>query len=247
MEISDLIDAIRREGDLMATAADKTSADAPIPSCPEWRMRDLVRHQGEVHRWATAIVRDRLQRPDVPEPVWPDDDELVSWFREGCAALVGALEAAESDLDGFAFLPAPSPVHFWARRQAHETGIHRADAEDAVGPVTPFETGVAVDGIEEMLYGFASRSRSKLRSPAPVTLGVRATDAHAAWAVHVDADHVEVMRHDDAAAEADCVVRAGASDLFLLLWNRATRSVAEITGHAAVLDLWHDTMQIRWA
>ena len=31
----------------------------------------------------------------------------------------------------FAFLPAPSPLAFWARRQAHETGIHRADVESA--------------------------------------------------------------------------------------------------------------------
>src|SRR5262249_34920297 len=151
---------------------------------------------GEVHRWATAIVRDRLQRPDVPEPVWPDDDELVSWFRDGCAALVGVLEGADADLDCFAFLPAPSPVHFWARRQAHETGIHRADAEGAVGLVTQFDAGVAVDGIEEMLYGFASRSRSKLRSPAPVTLGMTTTDADAAWRVDVDTDRVEVARRD---------------------------------------------------
>jgi uncharacterized protein (TIGR03083 family) len=247
MEIPELIDAIRSEGDLMATAADKTSADTPIPSCPEWCMRDLVRHQGEVHRWATAIVRDGLQRPDVPEPVWPEDDELVSWFRDGCAALVGVLERADADLDCFAFLPAPSPVHFWARRQAHETGIHRADAEGAVGPVTPFDPGVAVDGIEEMLYGFASRSRSKLRSPAPVTLGMETTDADAAWRVTVDPDRVEVARRDGGAIDADCVVSASASDLYLLLWNRAPRSVAEITGDANVLDLWSDTMQIRWA
>jgi uncharacterized protein (TIGR03083 family) len=247
MEIPELIDAIRREGDLMATAADKVGADTPIPSCPEWCMRDLVRHQGEVHRWATAILRDRLQRPDVPEPGWPDDDELVSWFRDGCAALVGVLDAADTDLDCFAFLPAPSAVHFWARRQAHETGIHRADAELAVGPVTPFDAGVAVDGIEEMLYGFASRSRSKLRSPTPVTLSLHATDADAAWRANVDSEHVEVTRGDDATIDADCVVRAGSSDLFLLLWNRAPRSVAEITGDPAVLDLWLDTMQIRWS
>ncbi len=248
MEVSELIDAVRREGDRMATAADRAGADAPIPSCPEWCMRDLVRHQAEVHRWATAIVRDQLQGPDVAVPPPPDDDEeLVAWFRDGCVALVGVLGSADPDLDCFAFLPAPSPLHFWARRQAHETGIHRVDAEGAVGPITAFDAAVAVDGIEEMLYGFASRSRSKLRSTTSRSLGLHARDAGDAWHVAIDADRVEVTRSDSAALDAECMVRAAASDLFMLLWNRAPRFAGDISGDAGVLDLWRDTMQIRWA
>src|SRR6204780_1534249 len=55
------------------------------------------------------------------------------------------------------FLDAPSPLAFWARRQAHEPAIHRADAESAAGDVTPFPAVFAADGIDELLVCFASR------------------------------------------------------------------------------------------
>ena len=43
----------------------------------------------------------------------------------------------------------------WARRQAHETAIHRYDAESASGDVNGFDLDFAVDGIDEILVGFA--------------------------------------------------------------------------------------------
>jgi uncharacterized protein (TIGR03083 family) len=168
----------------------------------------------------------------------------VPWFQDGCTALIDVLAATDPGLDCFAFLPAPSPRAFWARRQAHETGIHRLDAESAVGTITPFAADVAVDGIEEMLYGFASRSRSRLRSPSQRSLAVHATDAGAAWLVRIGPESAEVL---DVEADADCTVSAGASDLFMLLWNRMPPEVADVSGDESVLDLWQDTMQIRWA
>jgi len=39
------------------------------------------------------------------------------------------LASAPPDLDCLTFLAAPSPLAMWARRQAHETAIHRVDAE----------------------------------------------------------------------------------------------------------------------
>jgi uncharacterized protein (TIGR03083 family) len=244
MDVDDLIAAIREQGDLMAAAAEQVSPGVTIPTCPKWRMRDLVCHQGEVHRWATAIVRDAMSTPDVPAPARPDDDELVPWFREGCTALVDVLEHADPDTACFAFLPAPSPLAFWARRQAHETGIHRVDAEQAVGTVTPFAVDLAADGIEEMLFGFASRSRSRLRSPTPRSLGVRATDAAREWIVHIGPDSVTVSRDG---GDAECTVEAGASDLFMLLWNRVDPAGVRVTGGADVLDLWRDKMRISWS
>jgi len=244
MEIEDLIAAIGEQGDLMATAAEKVGAGAVVPTCPEWRMRELVRHQGEVHRWATAIVRDALTSPDVPAAAPPNDDDLVAWFREGCASLVGVLADADPDVECFAFLPAPSPRAFWARRQAHETGIHRVDAEHAAGTVTPFAVDLAVDGIEEMLFGFACRSRSRLRSPAPRSLGLHATDAAREWIVHIGPDSVTVSPEN---GDADCTVEAGASDLFMLLWNRVDPADVRVAGDTDVLDLWREKMRISWS
>jgi hypothetical protein len=58
MKITEHIDALQREGQLLADAATRTELDTPIPTCPDWRMRDLVRHVGGVHRWATGYVGD---------------------------------------------------------------------------------------------------------------------------------------------------------------------------------------------
>jgi uncharacterized protein (TIGR03083 family) len=244
MNVEDLIVAIRDQGDLLANAAEKTGPEAEVPTCPAWCVRDLVQHQGEVHRWAAAIVRDSLSSPEVAPPEWPDDDELVPWFRQGCDELVDVLGNADAGVECFAFLPAPSPLVFWARRQAHETGIHRVDAEAAAGTLTPFPVDLAADGIEEMVFGFASRSRSKLRSPSPRTVALQATDAGQSWVVRIGPESVEASRGE---AAADCTVRAGASDLFMLLWNRVPRSVAGVQGDDTLLDLWQDKVQIRWS
>jgi uncharacterized protein (TIGR03083 family) len=96
-----------------------------VPTCPDWTVRDLARHIGGVHRWAANYVRGRREYVEetLDEVVgtWPDDVELVGWFREGHAALVEALRVAPDDLACFTFLPAPSPRAMWAFRAARTT------------------------------------------------------------------------------------------------------------------------------
>lgn len=250
MEISDHIAALRREGDLLAGAAATTDLDTPIPTCPEWCMRDLLRHVGEVHRWAEAYVgQRRTRRMDGSETkdvvgTWPDDDALVGWFREGHAALIHTLEVAEPDLICWTFLPAPSPLAFWARRQAHETGIHRADAECANCTMTSFPPALAADGIDELLFGFVSRPGGTLRTDLPRSLSLGATDAEREWLVVIGPERVEVHGGH---APADCTVRGCASDLHLLLWNRRLPNGLDVHGDATLLDLWRQSVRIRWS
>ena len=251
MEIAEHIAALRHEGNLLAAAAAASDLDAPIPACPEWRLRDLLRHLGGVHRWATAHVAERRSRPmgDDEETAvmgqWPHaDDALVDWFRAGHAALVHTLETAEPDLACWAFLSAPSPLAFWARRQAHETGMHRADVESARGPITPFPTTFSADGIDELLYGFASRRGGRLRADPPRTMQLHATDAQRGWLMHIGPDGVTVS---DEHTEGDCTVGGCASDLYLLLWNRRSADGLDVRGDATLLDLWRRSMQVRWS
>ncbi|WP_344021504.1 maleylpyruvate isomerase N-terminal domain-containing protein [Streptomyces luteireticuli] len=132
MEIAEFVETLRREGRLLANAAEAAGMDAPATGCPGWRVRDLVAPMGAVHRWATAFVTLRRQRP-APLSAVPEmpDGALVPWLREGHAALVEALGTAPADLVCRTFRPAPSPLAFWARRQAHETTV------DVRGDVTP--------------------------------------------------------------------------------------------------------------
>jgi uncharacterized protein (TIGR03083 family) len=248
MEIPAFIDSLQRDGDLLAAAAASSGPDAAIPTCPGWNERDLVQHVGGVHRWATAfVVGAHADAQDVDFDAVsgpsPSDIALVDWFREGHAALVAALRAAPPDLECWTFLPAPSPLAFWARRQAHETAIHRVDAESASGPFTAFAPAVAIDGIDELLTRFATRPRSR-EVDTPRTLQVHATDGDGDWHVTIRAEGIDVSEGRGA---TECSVAGTASDLYTLLWNRRGLEGLDVEGDASVLDLWRESVRIRWS
>jgi uncharacterized protein (TIGR03083 family) len=248
MEIPAHVAALRREGGLLADAAERADPDQPIPTTPGWRMRDLVRHMGGVHRWARTHVAEGRMVPigkdelaEIASPL-PDDGGLLEWFREGHDRLVRTLEAADPQVQCWSFLPAPSPLAFWARRQAHETGIHRADAESPTGGITPFEADVAVDGIDELLFGFFGGPNEE--SAPPRTLQLHAADADGHWVVEMGARGLATRAGSE---EADCTVRGSASDLYLLLWNRRSADGLDVQGDPSLLTVWQENAQIHWS
>jgi uncharacterized protein (TIGR03083 family) len=254
MEMSEHLAALRREGDLLGATAAVTELDTPIPTCPDWRMRDLVRHIGDVHRWAAAHVAERRTEPirtieDVAGPL-PDDGALLDWFAEGHARLLETLETADPAVECWSFLPAPSPLAFWARRQAHETAIHRADAQSASGAISAFDPAFASDGVDELLFGFFGRpGRGDGIEVPPRTLLLRATDAGAdgGWLVRLTSEGMTTSRSNgEGDGDADCSVDASASDLYLLLWNRREAEGLDVTGDGSILTFWRDTAHITW-
>ena len=247
MEVSQHIAALEREGELLARAVSRASPDAAIPTCPDWQMRDLVHHTGMVHRWATShVTQPRARDFDAEEVVGasPPDESLLSWFGEGHARLVAALREAPADVACWTFLPAPSGLAFWARRQAHETAIHRADAEGATGSITAFDPDLAADGIDELLFGFVPRPRSRPRPERSCSLHLHATDIEGEWLARMGPDDFTATRGH---AKADCAVRGTASDLHLLLWNRRGTDGLEVLGDRGILDIWRQGVRVRWA
>ncbi|GHD86192.1 maleylpyruvate isomerase family mycothiol-dependent enzyme [Streptomyces naganishii] len=246
MDTEELLRVLDQEGRLLAAAAEEAGTGAGVPPCPGWRVRDLLRHTGAVHEWAAAFVAGARTAPR-PIADGPDLDsaELVDWYRESHRRLVETLAKAPSDVECWTFHPAPSadpsPLAFWTRRQAHETAVHRFDAESARGGApSAIGTDFAVDGVDELLRGFHARSRSRVRSPEPRVLRVRATDADAVWTVRLsDAPPVTVR---DASGPADAELAGPADQLYLSLWNR--RPVPEVTGDPALAELWRRTSAI---
>lgn len=171
----------------------------------------------------------------------PGNDQLLDWFREGHQTLLTALRGAPDDLQCWAFLPAPSPRAFWARRQAHETAIHRADAQLAAGIHPDYDDGFAADGVDELLLGFFARPRGRLLSADSVRLGLRTSDTRNAWTMTIGPDSRHAVRE---ALDADCTVTGRAADLYLLLWNRCDASACDVDGNAAILELWREKAQI---
>ncbi|MCX4713660.1 MULTISPECIES: maleylpyruvate isomerase family mycothiol-dependent enzyme [Streptomyces griseus group] len=251
MQIAEHIASLSGEGRLLAAAAERAGPGASVPTCPGWQIRHLLRHTGMVHRWAAAFVTEGHTdyRPDGGEPAL-DGAELLAWFRAGHGHLVRSLEEAPADLDCWTFLPAPSPLAFWSRRQLHETAVHRVDAESALGgPLAPVPAERAVDGIDELLTGFHARPKSKVRSRKPRTLRVRAVDTEATWTVRISEDPPEAVR--TAAVDApedgvDCELSGTAEGLYLTLWNRLPLAALSLRGDRSVARLWTDNSAVTW-
>jgi uncharacterized protein (TIGR03083 family) len=238
-----LIEHLAADGAWLSEAAARAGWDVPVPGT-EWDVRSLVKHVGGVHRWAADIVTTGRDSGDTAAGQavgsGPEDGELLEWFQNGHAALVETLRAAPDDLVCFAFLPADSPRHFWARRQAHETAIHRVDAEGAGGAVATFDPAFAQDGIAEILGGFA-----RLRSNTPKgggAIGLDAADGPS-WLITLGGERIEAAECDDLSG-TDVTLRGLSSDLYKWLWNRPSDAVVD--GDEGVAALWTDSVRVRW-
>jgi len=256
-DVAGHISALRDEGQLLAAEAERAGMRAAVPSCPGWKVADLLRHTSYVHRWAAGVVAERIQHP-VGEPFeedilrqGPDEESLAGWFRDGHAGLVRALEEAGPDLDCWAFLNAPSPLSFWARRQAHETAIHRVDAEQAAASSalvnSRFEPAFAADGVDELIMGFLARNiRHSSWRGLGGDLAIHADDgpgAQADWLITGGPGDAAVSR---GTGPADCAVTGRARDLYLLLWNRGPADGLKVTGDPDVLAAFGREVNITW-
>ncbi|TAM89771.1 MAG: maleylpyruvate isomerase family mycothiol-dependent enzyme [Jatrophihabitans sp.] len=246
MRAGALVEALSGDGPALLTAARRAGWEALVPGCPDWNVRDLVIHAGGVHRWAADVVRNARAGTDTDLAAevgnGPSDAELPDWFADGHRDLVAVLRVAPDDLACAAFLPADSPKHFWARRQAHETAIHRADAEQAAGSVPSFAADFAQDGIAEVLLGFARRRSNAIAAPG--RLALHAEDGPS-WLVTFGGERIEAATSGAGVdgGGADATVSGTSSELYLWLWNRPSRAV--VTGDAAVAQRWRG-VRVRW-
>ena len=253
MDIAEHIAALREHGGLLADAAERAGLEASVSPCAPWRVKDLLRHTGYIHRWAASHITERpasvLDGPSEAEILsgGAPDDELIGWFRQGHAALVETLSTADPGLQTATFMRAPSPLAFWARRQAHETAIHRADAESAAGLMPEYAPGFAADGIDELIMGFAARRRYRLTDSGGVerSLTVRPHDAEGRWHVRLTGDGTAVSRDDPV---AECTLEGPAAGLYAFLWNRsdAARAGLAISGTREILGRWNTCVRVEW-
>jgi uncharacterized protein (TIGR03083 family) len=145
---------VARDGAALSTAVRGADAGLAVPSCPDWDLAALVGHVGGVHGWVTTMLTTRAtERASFPETPEGWDDRRV-WFDEGLAALVDALGDVGPDEPVWNWADrAPAPARFWPRRMAHETAVHRWDAQHAAKPghADPIDRALAEDGIDEYL------------------------------------------------------------------------------------------------
>jgi uncharacterized protein (TIGR03083 family) len=243
VDFASQIKQIEEQAAALRAAAVAAGPAAPVPTCPEWTVEQLVAHIGRVHGWA---VRALGSDPDAGPPRRPDTpgswDALLSWWDDTVATLATDLRATGPDGPAWVFdRSVPSTAAFWARRQAHETAIHRLDAEHAhVGTDEPsavpslvFDSVLAADGIAEVLEVLVPRRLAREPSAAEGTVLFHAADAGRAWRVRfVPGAAPEVGPADDIAADASVVGTADA--VYRAAWHRP--STAVVTGDRALVE-----------
>lgn len=224
----DWLDSLSRDGHALSAAARHDPA-AAVPACPGWSIDDLLRHIGAVHhRTALIISERRTARPERSEYAAPHGNAL-GWYEAGLANLLDVLRTVDPEQECWTFGD-PRPATWWMRRMAHETAIHRLDAEQATGGVHSFAPDFAVDGIDEALE-LASYYR-RPEDAAPGTVHLHATDVEGEWLVTFG----EQLAITEGHAKGDAAVRGPADHLYRWVWGRAPQDGLEVFGDQAAVD-----------
>ncbi len=227
---------LRSDGSALATAA-AVDLRAPVPSCPEWLVGDLVWHTGQVYLHKAAVIEHGgTERPEVEIDQGPDGDEgLIEWYREGLSTLLDVLSAADPDAEAWTFF-GDKKVAFWYRRMAQEAAIHRWDAEAATGSPHPIYPELAWDGVDEMLNVHVPADETHYEGK-PGTVHLHRTDGEGEWLI--DLARGEIPSSTPIHDKGDAALKGTASDLVLLLWRRRSPDDVESFGDGELIhDLW---------
>lgn len=224
--------SLRRDDERLLRAA-QGRLGAPVPSCPDWSMADLVFHVGRVHSFWGQIVSGRLTAAsDASHIERPADDALLDWFRETCESVADLLDHADPRDEVWSW-SAQKDVAFVQRRTAHEAAVHAWDAVGAVGAREAIDADLAVDGIDEYIDLFMPVRVRQPVDPGPYSVSLRASDRPTRWWLEVRHGELSTSR---GGLVADAIVSGTASDLLLLLWGRAEPAALDLEGEPTALE-----------
>jgi uncharacterized protein (TIGR03083 family) len=237
-----LLDQTQAFGELIRTADPST----PVPTCPDWTLKQLFRHVGRGTRWAAQIIAERRSEPVNPRDVRngkpPDDlDAAIDWLNGGPQHVIVAIDQVGSEARVWT-AAGMRPAGWWIRRLLHEVAVHRADAALALGIEYSLPPELAADAISEWVELMLLQSQRL--TPAVDrgrTLHLHATDADLGptgeWTIVHDENGLS-WTHDH--GKGDVALRGPARDLLLALVRRRQLRELDIQvfGDKAVWDAW---------
>jgi uncharacterized protein (TIGR03083 family) len=234
-----LLKMIEDRSAALRAAAGKAGLDSRVPGCPDWTVRGLIAHLGEVQRfWAAAVAAGTVSAPPADDEV-PDRapaatlpaDALLSWSVDATDVLIRALIDAGQDRPCWTWWQesgAPLTAGAVARHQVQEAGVHAFDAQAAAGRTEPLPPDVAADGIGEYLtVGMASMGPWP-HEPAMVGIAVAGGST---WIIDLgpggSRPRETATRAEAEASQAGGWLRGTANDLVLALYGRSLDVVIE--------------------
>lgn len=218
--------AFRADADRLASLLRAVPGDAAVPTCPGWTALDLVRHVGDVYSHKVSVLR-LGRRPEPGE--WPLGDALdhpAALARHDAVAgeLADLLAERRPDAPVWTWMEGAGEgtAGAWARRMAHESLVHRVDAEAVAGqPLHPAAPGLAADGVDEIMTWMAGDPDivADPRAAAGRAGSVLLDHGEAALLVELpDGGHTVTTTAPGSPAEA--VLHGDALSLDLELWGR---------------------------
>jgi len=236
---SELVAAIRSEGETILAAA-RFGLEADVPTCAGWEVDDLLLHVGRVFTRASTLVGERLttQQDYAPEP--PTGTDPVDYLNNALDDLVEALTSADADTPVWNWSGESQTAAFWARRMAHESVVHRYDAQRAHGVAQPIDADLAIDGLDEMVDVLLPRIVERDNVILPTATYVLSATDDGDWSVRLGPDGVERL---DVAKEPDVTVRGTPSALLLAAYNRIKWTSLEVDGDATLLESWSQLLK----
>ncbi len=254
---ADYLDHLRSESRRFRDVLAGCDPAARVPGCPAWDAADLLWHLAEVQWfWATTIrTRPVAPREEDPEPERPDTyGGLLAAYDEYSASLVAELEKADPSEPAWSW-STEQTVGFTFRRQAHEALIHRLDAEQTAGTVTPLDTALAADGVLECLdVMFGGTPPWGEFRPLPHYVRVDCTDTGDRTWVQIgrfvgtnpkddtgyDDNDIHVVA--DPGVEPDAVVEGPATVLNTWLWRRGDDAEVKVHGDRRIYDHFREAV-----
>ncbi len=204
---------------------------ATVPTCPEWRVRDLVAHIGQAPRWAAEIVRTN-EFNGYPDPRDADPGPQDRW-RDWLVAGAREVDQAVAETDAVAWTPVgPRPAAFWLRRMLCDLTVHHADAALTAGRPYVIPSELAEETITEGLELFEAAQAPPGNGE---TLHLNAIEGPAPWRITRTPAGVTVAR---SGVEADVEVAGAVTELLLVFTRRAPVSSIKVRGNHALVDHW---------
>lgn len=227
--------------------------DTPVPGCPGWDVAKVGLHLGLIYTWVDAQVRQRATEPvDMRSlPRAPEGPERVAWLEERAAAMTDALATAADDDPAGGWRKELVRAGFWRRRMAHETLVHRADVDEALGRPVALEHGadpaLVADGIDEVLGIFLPYAQAGTVPAVPLHLVAEGTGTR--WTVEGVDGALRSHRSEEgdgrtAAPTGGVTVTAPAPTLLLAAWGRRQPAPDQVTGDRGALAGWLELL--RW-
>ncbi|MEH0820283.1 MULTISPECIES: maleylpyruvate isomerase family mycothiol-dependent enzyme [unclassified Micromonospora] len=236
------IGALRVDGPAFAAAVAEAPPETPVLSCPGWTVADLTLHLARIYHWVHSFVGSG----ETSQPARPDGAELPSGvtplqlWQHGYDQLMTLFDSLDPEAPAWNWAPQPKKAGFWPRRMAHETAVHRWDAQLAIAAGEPIEAKLAADGVSEVLDTWLPAGRRAVPGQWHGVVQLTATDAAQDWYLRLRGEGVAlldtatVFGHEDHHARVQ--VTGTASDLLLALWGRIGYDALGVTGDRTLLD-----------